>query len=126
MDRLAVKIEDKDFSVLREWWRGWGMTPVPRELLPETGMIVPGVCAGFLYLTNSALGLIETYISNPEASKRLRDEGLDELTHALISLAKDHGVTLLRCDSKNLSVIERAKKFQFEELPAGRVLMRRM
>lgn len=126
MDRLARPLEDADYRVVREWYRGWTLSIPPRELLPDTGRIVPGVCAGFLYLTNSGIGLLENYISNPEASKELRDEGLDELTHSLLALAKENGVVALRCETKMQQVIERAKKFNFQEIPQGRLLVRGM
>lgn len=126
MDRIARPLQYGDHEMIRDWYRGWLMKPVPRELLPETGLIVNGVCAGFLYLTNSGLGLIEGYISNPEASPELRSEGLDELTSALLSLAKEKGVVVVKCETRLSQVAERALKFEFKEIPGVRSLIRRL
>lgn len=125
MDRSARPLDNNDHDAVRDWYRAWGMVPIPRAALPQTGRIVPGVCAGFLYLTNSCVGLIESYISNPEASKELLNEGLDEVTRSLIQLAQDNGVSVLKCESRLESVVSRAKRFGFEEIPTGKTLMRR-
>ena len=65
----TVSGEDYD-NVLLKWWKNWGWEAPPKDFLPETGLIVSkdnvDICAGFLYLTNSKVGLTEFVVSNKE------------------------------------------------------------
>lgn len=77
----------------------------PRSLFPRSGFIISGVAAGFLYFTDSAVGIIDCYISNPDTDSKTRSDALDAITLALIGFARFHGVKLIKCDTK-LEVIK--------------------
>jgi len=81
-----------DLPEVNSWYAARGRPVVPRAALPATGRIVPGVAAGFLYLTDSRLALLEGFISNPTAGLRSRARAIDQITVALLREAKRRGV----------------------------------
>lgn len=89
-----------DYPMLKDWWAGhrdW--TPVPEEMLPNLGVIVStddkDLCAGFLYITNSKMCLMEWVVSNPKAPREGRGESIDFLLEALKTIAKEKGYSVI-------------------------------
>lgn len=115
MDNVR-RIEREDYNSIYEWFRGWDLPPPPVEFLSNVGFIVPGVAAGYLYITNSKIGIIDSYISNVKASKMERKEAIDMITSDIITLAKELGIKILKCDSTYESIKVRAKNFGFKEI----------
>lgn len=106
----------EDYVQLTRWFRLREVPVPPLEFLSNHGYIVDDVAAGFLYLTNSAVGIIDGYVTNPESDKSARDNALDWITIHLTAYAKNSGCKLLKCDSKIKEVIIRAKDHGFKEI----------
>jgi hypothetical protein len=87
--------ELSDLAELNSWYRARGDQPISIELLPPTGFIEPGVAAGFLYLTNSSLALIEGFVSNPAASSEARHQALSAITAAILDLAETRSASVV-------------------------------
>ena len=75
-DIRPLNSEDYD-TILVDWWKDWGWTPPPKDFLPDNGkggmMILDGeipVCAGFIYMTNSNVYLLEFMVSNKKYRKK--------------------------------------------------------
>lgn len=64
------KYEPKDFDVISPWYvaHGWEAPP-DSSILPSTGIVVEldgePIGAGFLYLTNSPMALLEWLVTKP-------------------------------------------------------------
>lgn len=86
---------DKDYQDVAAWWKAWGWPEIPREALPEMGLIVSEgevkICAGFLYRTDSCMCCIDFFVSNPEAEKKQRDAAMQMLINSLVGKAKESG-----------------------------------
>jgi len=95
-----------------EWYKQWNMKG-SLDLMPETGLIVPNICAIFLYETNSKVCFIDGFISNKEVSDEKRDKCLDLVVSSLLHLAKEKGFKYIKADSRYQSVIDRGIKFGF-------------
>ena len=106
----------EDYSQMERWGNARDVKPPPINLLSDTGLIVDDVAVGFLYITNSDLGIIEGYMTNPEADKFDRHKALNGITLELIEMAKNAGCKLLKCDTKLNEIVTRAKDFGFVEL----------
>lgn len=102
------------------------MKAPPPEFFSDTGFIVDDVAAGFLYLTNSGIGIIDGYISNAMADKFDRDNAVNLITMNLIASARTAGIKLLKCDSQNKKVINRAKDHGFREIGLFTSLVKEM
>jgi hypothetical protein len=114
----TVSGEDYD-NVLLKWWKNWGWEAPPKDFLPETGLIVSkgniDICAGFLYLTNSKVGLTEFVVSNKEYRDSDRGEALDFLLDCILELADKNGCKYAHVILKNKSLLRRYKRAGYIE-----------
>jgi hypothetical protein len=111
---LASRVMDLDFDEISKWFELRKMESPEKHFFPKIGFIVHGYAAGFLYLTDSLVGIIDCYISNPKSVRLLRDKALDLVTEELIKSAKFHGCKVILCDSHIESIKDRASKHGFE------------
>lgn len=118
--------ERRDKWMLDAWLAARDLPSVPSHSLPVTGFIVPGIAAGFLYRTDSSIGILDGYVSNPHVSAMARDGALDAVTAALISKAKELGVKYLQCQTKIPSIEARAIRHGFTAQGAFACLFREL
>ncbi len=101
--------------------------PVPdRHDFPPAGSIVPGVAAGFLVCTDTAICFIEGYITNPDVDSETRDKALDMITEHLIYLAGTFGYTHAVVMTVDARIEERANKWGFTKKPAQQLLVKEL
>lgn len=110
------KLEEKDYELLCQWWKDWGWTPPPQDMLPENGagglMVMyedKPVCAGFIYVSNSALCIVDWIISDKQHRKN-RKELLLLLIDSLTNTAKLSGSKYCFGLLKNSSLINTYEK----------------
>ena len=53
------------------------------------------MAAGFLYITDSTMGLLEGFVTNPDAPQPERSEALEKILHGLMEEASLLGVKTL-------------------------------
>lgn len=109
-----------DIAQLNEWAAARGLPCYRREALPKTGRIEPGVAAGFLYLTDSSLAMMENFVSNPAAGLRVRSAALDQIAESLIAAAKSLGYRQVVSLCASAGIMRRASK-KFRMRSAGDV-----
>ena len=90
-------IEGDYEDILVGWWKDWGWEPPAKAFLPDNGLNgimvlddeIP-VCAGFLYITNSAVGWVEWIVSNKNyiGNAPLRKTAISMLVSVLTDSAK--------------------------------------
>jgi len=78
------------------------------DQFPETGFIVDGVAAYFLYKTDSSVCWLENMISNKKADPQTKDEAIQKLAIAILHEAKVQGFKVAYATTDNVSVIKRA------------------
>jgi hypothetical protein len=86
-------------NILLGWWADWNWTPPQKDFLPADGtggLIIfdkkTPVCAGFVYVTNSAVTWVDWIISNREYRKKpQRQEALQLLIESLTNISKASG-----------------------------------
>lgn len=115
--RFRVDRTVDDFKQICRWLALRGLPQYPRSIFPKIGFIVDDIAVGFLYLTDSSVGIIDCYISNPESNKHERDVALDRITEELLETASISHCTIVKCDSKIEAINKRALKFGFR--PSG-------
>ncbi len=114
------KLTESDYEALCEWWKAWKWPPVEKDFLPDNGtggyviekdgvMIV----AGFVYITNSKVALLEWIISNPEYRETDRDMAITCLIKAIETLIKDWGYKYVFSVGRTKALIERHKKLGY-------------
>ena len=89
----------KDYVTLRKWWCAHNSFPPKGEHLSTTGVVVEvegkPVCAGFLYNTDSKIGVFEFVVSDPEADKKIRCNALNCLIKSIQEIAKRREYSLI-------------------------------
>lgn len=106
-------VTPEDLETLDKWFKSHGMDPITAHYLPKTGFIVDGVAAGFLYVTDSAVGWIENLISNKATSVEERNTALDLVVQAALSHAKSIGLECVVGFTELAPVADRAEKLGF-------------
>lgn len=110
---LVRKYEDSDILQIDDWCKARNLPMINPSLLPDTGYVVDGIAAGFLYLTNSKVGLLDSYISNPESAGSDRNIALDQITEKLLEIARINKLKLVICSTDYNTIKTRAKSFGF-------------
>lgn len=107
-----------DFDEISKWCEARGHKMPDRSLFPRTGFIIDGTAVGFLYFTDSAVAIIDCYISNPDADSKTRSDALDAITVALTQCARFHKCKVIKCDTKLEAIKQRALRHGFKMLGA--------
>lgn len=109
---------DEHFQEVSSWWKfwRWNAHPTP-QLMSDIGFIVEckglNLCAGWLYLTNSAYGSMEFVVSNPFADSELRSRALDFLIESIYLRNKAEGKLIFMTNIKNEALAKRLLKLGF-------------
>lgn len=112
------RVTSKDFPVIVHWYRQRKLTPPDPRALSDIGFIADGRAAGWLYLTNSNIAMIEGIISDPSSTPSLRGESLDKLIGFMIDFSLQLGYTQILGITKHPNMEKKVKsKFGFKKLP---------
>lgn len=115
MGKLRV-YEEADFDQISGWYTDRSLPTPKRTQIPKTGFIVDDVAAGFVYMTDSSVCILDSFISNPESEDTERDTALNDITMHLIGYAKACGCDLAICSTGSPAVGVRAENFGFKKL----------
>lgn len=115
MDLIIRGLIDTDYEeYLVKWWEQWGWVAPLKDFLPNDGlcgvMVMDGdvgICAGFVYLTNSKVCWVDWIVSNKEYNKKpQRREAISLLIHKLTSICKESGAKYSYALIKSPSLIK--------------------
>lgn len=106
---MDVMIFDKNkhMEQVLSWSKEWDF-PIPQEALPTIAFIVPHVWCSWLVQTDTKIALVEPTLSNPNSTKKERDQASQLVYQALFQKAKDLGFTHLLAYTYQAAMIERA------------------
>lgn len=104
-----------DYETLSTWWTGYDFPVVPKECLPENGLIIDGLCAGFIYKTDSNIAIMEWIIGNKEADSGARKAALEDLIKSLTDMARSLGYKRVFSMVKHPNLIQLYKENGFLE-----------
>ena len=96
---------------LISWYNQWNIPLENLELIPETGLIIEGVCALFWYETNSRVVFLENLVSNRDVSDEIRQEALNAIFSKMKELMYKSGCKRVIGFSRNPMVLKRAVEF---------------
>lgn len=89
----------QDYPTVCSWWKGHGWEEIPFAWLPFNGIIISDdigpICAGFIYKTDSAMGIFEYVVSNPKSELSRKDVAMDLLIDAACLMARGLGMGVL-------------------------------
>jgi len=111
----------KDYKEYSRWYQKICRSNPPKpDSLSTLGIIIEHqqekICAGFLYITNSDIALIEFVIANPDAKGSVRKESLKKLLTQLEDEANYKGYKVLLILTSNAVFGENlAKNFNYKK-----------
>lgn len=110
-------VTPEDLPDIQEWFLDRGMEMPALWFFSTTGLIVPGVAAGFLYVTNSGVATLDCFITCKDAPLSDRFVAVRDITSGLIQMAYNEcNVKMLCCTSKIRSIKRIAEEFGFESM----------
>lgn len=110
---------ENDYADVVNWWRFHKWAPPARELLPFLGFIAESeqgkLAAQWIYEAKTGkICYIEFLISNPEANKEERKDGIDLVISRCIREARDRGYFLAYTSVKHPLLVPRLEKHGFK------------
>lgn len=104
---------NKYYPLVFKWWQDWKWQPIDPIMLPQNGIIIKDtesneyICAGWLWVTDSAMCVIDLIISNRAyKNKELRKQGFIELIKTLEVMAKKLEFKAIFTTTKHDSLIK--------------------
>jgi hypothetical protein len=111
---MVNEYSEKDYDEVSGWYKARSL-PVPGvNAFPTFGLVVHGVAAGFLIVTDCNLALIDFYISNPDVTREERDVALDAITEGLLEYGIKIGITNFKADTQVKRIRQRAENYGFK------------
>ena len=109
---------EQHFEEMLRWFaaRGEQMTP---DALPQSGFIIPGKAAGFLYRTDSSMAMIENLVASPELPREERSAAVDAIVLAVADEARRLGFKTLIGSTVLDVVVSRAERLGFLYVGGG-------
>ena len=125
MELNIRKLIKEDLTFIKKWWEAWPEWTSPADdFLPETGVVVENngkpVIAGFIYLTNAKVALLEWIISDPEYRNKNRKQALELLITGAEQIIKDLGYkySFSICRHKSLTETHRKLGWHVDKKPS--------
>lgn len=120
-------VEKTDYPEIISWFAARKIEPPNSYVFSDTGMIEPGVGCGFLYLTNSGMGIFDCFISNPQKDRNERIDALRRIaSNLMVKAADEYGVKVLVCQSEYTSIQSLAKSLKFQEAGKSMVFVKKL
>lgn len=99
--------------MIASWYAARKMRPPDPDVLSETGWIADERVAGWIYMTNSSLCMIEGIISNPFTASSLRQYSLQTLCSFLVDTSYILGYKRIMAASRLTGIYNIATKLGF-------------
>lgn len=115
---------NKDYEILTNWLLLHNKPIINKELLSDSGFIIDDIVAGFLYKTNSAVCIVENFISNPISDKNDRRIAINTLFETIIKEAKNLNFQFMFTAVQLNSLHKNLINLDFKELPNDKLMFR--
>lgn len=115
--------QPEDFPQIKKWGDEWG-ADYQEDQLPNTGFIIDGVAAYFLYSTDSSVCWLENMISKRDLEKAVRSRACDLLIDHALRAAAEMGFSIAYATTDNTSMAKRARTFGALVKPAQLLIVK--
>lgn len=110
------RYEATDYAEMASWYEARGNAVPPPQFLPRVGFFEPGIAAGFLTATDTAVCWIGDFISNPSASGMARGRALVAIARRLLLEAEALGFEASILTSREPGILRQAERMAFKPL----------
>jgi hypothetical protein len=112
---MVRKYKKSDYNEVSSWFHERSIE-ITEAYLPETGFIVPGVAAGFIYKTDSNFCIFECFIANRNKTYAERETALTKIVSCMIGEAKEMGFERVYGFATSQNMIRRGMEQGFKFL----------
>lgn len=98
---------DHDYKQIAKMFVLRGLRPIKKELFPDTGWIMHGQCAVFVYKTNSKVCIIEHLVSHEGCPK----DKIKEIIDHAVNWSKNNGFSVIAGITSLDVVVNHARSF---------------
>lgn len=109
------RLGSKDYELIESWYNKRDRDMPEPASFSDMGFIADGRVAGWLYVTNSNMAMIEGIISDPDTIPSLRRESLTKLCGFLIDTAFMLGYTHIFGITEHPSIEQVCEKMGFRQ-----------
>lgn len=108
-------LNGSDFEQVCSWFKERGLSSPSKDFLPLVGFIVEDVAVGFMYKTDSCLGILDWFVSNPSADAVERMRAFDHIVTLLLAHAKTCHIKAVKAETNNdtIKVLAMNQGFRF-------------
>lgn len=86
---------EEDYALVRRWWAGQEMQPVPEWLLPPCGVLAPAAAAWLFFADRQPVGWVAFLTADPWARPPEVHASVLGVLAALHEVAREHRMALL-------------------------------
>jgi hypothetical protein len=107
-------------ELVQAWLKKRGLPETEGKDLPQLGIVVLAphpIAVGFLRVSEGQVGMLDSYVTDPDALPWVRNQALELLTRALIDIAKTHGFSRIFAFSVDKNTLVRAETHGFVKTP---------
>jgi hypothetical protein len=105
--------DPSDWPMIHGWYDARGMAALPADSIPGCGVIIHDVAVGFLYRTDSSVGLIDAILTNPAQPVLARGRAVKTIVNLLVEIAPTVGVKYILAQPRRASLARFAKSIGF-------------
>lgn len=108
------------YNVMKKWLEYRGLRIPPIDEMPEIGVVACNVAIpiamAFLRRVEGGFGQIDSFVTNPECSKELRDTAATIVNQAILDKAKELNLKAIISYTQDTNTLIRAQKLGFSLL----------
>lgn len=113
--KVITRFKRHHYKVIKSWYEARGKQAPKEEDLSTLGFVADNRVAGWVYLTNSNVALIEGIIASPLTVPSLRRQSLRKLCSTLVDTAMSLGYTTIIVNTNHPSIEHIATDLGFKE-----------
>lgn len=115
---IVRDITKEDMPTVKSWWEGheWGADLTSAEyagVLPDIGFIIEGMCASWLYVSNSNMSFLSWVVSNPAVDLTEAGKALDEMINHALKVSAEIGCPNVVFPTAHEGLKRRVKRLGF-------------
>lgn len=111
---LLRKYRKEDYKMICSWYEKRGSRAPSESTLSDLGWIADDRVAGWLYITNSNMAMIEGIVSDPDTVPSLRRESLEKLCAFMVDVSMSLGYTHIFGITRHPSIDRICQKLGFK------------
>ena len=104
---------ENDMSDVLRWLKGHKQGDISADILPPNGFVIDGICAGWLYLTDSPVSLFGWPVGNFDKSPKVIYEGFSKLILHVQKFAVEAGCPVIFTYTNQHGLLKLYKKLGF-------------